>query len=72
MMALYRVVRQNPYFKPGSWLRDSDPGFVQLTVMTNEGVSGYQGIMVPLKEVREYTVRIQRRGLDKYKGGALT
>lgn len=70
-MSLYRVIRPNPYFKLGAWLRDSDPGFVQQTVMTDEGASGYQGIMVPLQEVRQYTLRIQKRGLDKYQGGAL-
>jgi len=70
-MALYRIVRENPYFKLGEWVRDSDPGFVQRTVMTNEGASGYQGIMVPLADVRPYTLKIRKLGLDKYKGGAL-
>lgn len=70
-MGLYYVVRPNPLFKVGEFLRDSDEGFVQRTVMTKEGPSGWTGILVPRHEVRPFTVKILRRGLDFRRGGAL-
>ena len=70
-MGVYFVAVTNPFFKKGEFLLDSDTGFVQRTVMTKEGPSGYQGIMVPLDSVRRYVIKIQKRGIDWRKGGAL-
>jgi len=70
-MGVYFVAVTNPFFKKGEFLLDSDDGFVQRTVMTNEGPSGYQGIMVPLVTIRPFVIKVQKRGIDWRKGGAL-
>jgi hypothetical protein len=70
-MGVYFVAKPNPYFKQGEFLLDSDPGFVQKTVRTGEGPSGFQGLMIPLREVRHCLIKLQKRGLDFRKGGAM-
>lgn len=70
-MATYYVCRPNPYFKVGTFLQDSDPGFVQRTVLTQQGPQGWYGMLVPTAEVREFTIKLRKWGLDWAKGGAL-
>ena len=71
-MAYYTVVYDNPFFKRGAIVEDDADGFLQEVYQTpTKSLAGYVGIMVPLKEARPYLIKIQRRGLDKYKGGAL-
>jgi hypothetical protein len=70
-MAHYRVVRHNPYFPVGTFLTDSDMGCVQKTHLLPDGAwGGHEGLLIPLSEIRQYTIRIQKYGLDKNKGGA--
>lgn len=76
-MAFYKVLLPNPFYKVGVFVEDDADGFLQEVYMgktaeTYHGPSGYMGLMYPLREVRPYLVKIQRRGLDKYKGGALS
>jgi hypothetical protein len=70
-MSLYVVVHPNPYFRRGAYLEDDRDGFVQEVVMAGSLPSGYRGIMVPLSEVRAYTIQVRSRGLDKFGEGAL-
>ena len=70
-MGVYFVAVTNPYYKKGTFLLDSDEGFVQPTVMTKEGPSGYRGLMVPLSTIRPFLIKVQKRGIDWRKGGAL-
>lgn len=76
-MAFYRVMLPNPFYKVGSFVEDDKEGFLQQIYMSNElehyrGPAGYFGLMYPLREVRPYLLRIQKRGLDKYRGGAFS
>jgi len=66
-MALYYVLRPNPFFKKGSFVEEDKDGMLQEKHVNG----GYMGLMVPLEPVRQYLVKIQKHGIDKYKGGAL-
>lgn len=75
-MALYKVLRPNPFYKVGAFVEAGADGFVQQVYMSNEtekytGPAGHIGMMFPLHEVRPYLLEIRRNGLDKYEGGAL-
>lgn len=68
-MALFFVIHKNDYFPRGTYLEEVEPGMVQKVNMVQEG-NRYipmtnDGIVVPLKNVREVCLRIQKRGLDK-------
>lgn len=80
-MSLYVVVHQNPYFPRGSYVEeleddveegfevDSAPAMVQKVVMRPENGRWVPvenvGVALPLYLVREYLLKIQKRGLDK-------
>lgn len=75
-MAIYKVLRPNPFYKVGAFVEAGADGFVQQVYMSKEtehytGPAGYFGLMYPLREVRRYLVQIRQKGLDKYEGGAL-
>lgn len=69
-MAVFYVARPNRIWPVGRFVEDDKDGFVQEVVMAPMP-SGYRGVVVPLSTVREYLVRLQRRGLDKGEGGAI-
>lgn len=66
-MALYYVARHNPFFKVGSFVEEDQSGMLQEKHVSG----GYTGMMFPVQPVREYLVKLQKRGIDKYQGGAL-
>lgn len=68
-MALYRVIRSTDWAKPGDWLEDIGDGFVQKVDMVSENgrlvpYTNY-GLLIPIREVRDSAIRIQKRGIDK-------
>lgn len=68
-MALYYVLPGCRVFPRGSYVEDSDEGFVQRVRVAQERgrlVSmGFEGLMVPLDSVKRDLVRIQKYGLNK-------
>lgn len=72
-MALYYVLIPNNGFNIGDTLEDDDEGMVQKVIIdkrTGER-SGYVGVVVPLRLVRPFTVKLFKRGFDWRSGGAL-
>jgi len=65
--ALYVVVRPNDYFK-GGWVEELEDGLCQQVTLQAEGgrfIPMYNyGLIVPLEEVRDSLIKIQRRGTD--------
>ena len=70
-MALFIVVHPNEYFPRGTIVDEISPGLVQKAIMRSDPDTGYyspighEGLCVPLRPVRPWTIRIQARGLDK-------
>ena len=67
-MALYAVVRRNPYWRTGSWVERHDQGVQKVRIKTVNGrleVIGHEGILLPFSAVEEYIFRVQKFGLDK-------
>lgn len=70
-MAVYYVVRHNPYVKMGTYLETDydDPLMVSPVEMKTNDQGHWApyrqyGIVIPLSSVRQYTLRLQGRGLD--------
>ncbi len=71
-MAAYVVVSPNSLYRRGTYLIDSDDGYVQEAVLTPEGFETKSGtMMMPFAQVREFTIRVQSQGLDYARGGRL-
>ena len=67
------VVAENPYYPRGTILEYWETeNTVQPVKLVDGRPAGYTGLCVHLTpDVRQHTVALQRRGLDKYKGGFL-
>jgi len=67
-MPVYVVVRENEYFKRGTYCEDIDGGLIQQTTMEmdNGKYTSYRpyGIAIPQKLVRDFILRIQKHGID--------
>lgn len=64
-MALYKIVRDGGPYKMGTFVEDIDEELVQPTTII-EGKAMYSyGIALPRKDILDYAVRIQSRGLDR-------
>jgi len=69
-VAVYIVVRENPYLKYGTYVEDHGAGMVSPVSMRTDD-EGYwapykqYGLLLPLKTVRNYLLRIQGKGLDE-------
>ncbi len=67
-MALYVVVKRNPFVKQNAYYEHFEDGWQQ-AVIEQEGtrinVIGNKGFMLPDKMVKPFVMRILTRGLDK-------
>ncbi len=67
-MALFVVVKPNPYFKLRTFVEEFDDG-VQEAVMYQDGnrasAVNHKGLIFPMHQVRPFLMRVQSRGLDK-------
>lgn len=71
-MALYIVVRENPYFKRFSYVEDLDEDIgepmvqpVQLVAEYGRHIPMYNyGFAIPRKKVRKSLLRVQKLGVD--------
>ena len=71
-MAAYVVVAPDAPYRKGTYLIDSDDGYVQEAILTDEGFEVKSGsFMMPFVQVRDKTIRVQAMGLDYGKGGRL-
>jgi hypothetical protein len=68
MSALHKVIYPNDFFKVGVFLEEFD-GVMQEVKTANENgrlkLGGYTGLVIPAWQIKPYTVRIQKRGLDR-------
>lgn len=67
-MALYVVVKRNPFVKQNAYYEKFDDGWQQAIVeqiKNRINVIGNKGFMLPDKMVKPFVMRILTRGLDK-------
>ena len=71
-MAAYVVVSPDAPYPRGTYLIDSDDGYVQEAVLTDEGFEVKGGsFMMPFLQIRDKTIRVQSQGLDYGRGGRM-
>ena len=67
-MALYAVVKRNPYWRPGSFVESFDDGVQKVRFVRENNrlrIIGHEGLILPMNEVRPFLMRVLTRGLDK-------
>ncbi len=67
-MALYAVVRRNPYWRTGTWVERHDQGVQKVRTKTENNrlrIIGHEGIIIPFSEIESFVFRVQKFGLDK-------
>jgi len=69
-MSLYIVHKRNPYFPTGTWVESFDSDCQKALITTDENnrvrVTGHEGLLIPLKEVRPFMIKTVKNGIDKW------
>jgi len=67
MSALHKVIYPNDFFPVGTFLEEFDGVMQKVKTATENGrikLGGYEGIVIPVRTMKPYTIRIQKRGFD--------